>query len=96
MSLNPEYENEIAAKFAAMSTPPPEQKREVALKFARDAVSLIDRGLPADVCARKLLAAAAVLEPRLISDAHTVAESLALLCLELVELRAASKQLELF
>lgn len=37
------------------------QAREVAAKFARDAIRLIERGKAPDVCARKLNAAAAVM-----------------------------------
>lgn len=37
------------------------QSREVAAKFARDAIRLIERGKAPDVCARKLQAAACVL-----------------------------------
>ena len=42
-----------------------DQAREVALKFAQDAITLIARDKSSDVCARKLVAAAAVLHGHL-------------------------------
>jgi hypothetical protein len=40
-----------------------EQAREVSVKFAKAAIDLIERGLKPDICARKLVAAAAVICP---------------------------------
>lgn len=41
------------------------QIREVAVKFARDAIRLVEKGKPLDVCARKLQAAATILSNEL-------------------------------
>lgn len=42
------------------------QAREIAVKFGRNAVSLVERGKALDVCARKFLAAAVALDPNVI------------------------------
>jgi hypothetical protein len=47
-----------------------DQTREVAVKFARDATNLIERGKASDVCARKLVAAAVVMHGRLGGEAE--------------------------
>lgn len=53
---------------------PDTQAREVAVKFAKDAVSLIERGKASDVCARKLVAAATVIHRTL--GGHAMIEEL--------------------
>lgn len=50
------------------------QDREVAEKFARDAIRLIQRGKARDVCARKLQAAATVMFNKPVDLAHELRE----------------------